>query len=483
MRENDEVAAAAYDLVLAGGQIANADGTFPGTVAIQDGRIAAVWHADAIPDLIEATEVLDCSGRWVIPGGVDPHVHVGITFGDVQTPEDHLRCSRAALLGGTTTIVDFAIGRPDQSPLAAVDERLAGAREGSLADYALHGCYTDRDAEQLDQIPDLVDRGVRTIKVYTTYREQMMASDGLVRSIMERLMGFDGMTYVHAEDNSTIETLMAQLAGQGPIPYDKIRVARPEAAEVRAVRHVLEIAADVGAPVYFVHQSTPVASQLTRMARARGQLAYSEVCPHYVTLDESVYDAHAGECYTCCPPLRNKATVESLMRAVAAGHVDTIGSDHCAFGAAIKLERKHDLTRMPFGMPGVQTRVPLMLSELVCKRDVSMSTVVSLLSTNPARLCGLYPRKGVIAAGADADLLVWSPEGESTLTAAGLAHDSDYTPFEGWRVQGSLSTVIRRGTVMCRDGALVDDSPGQLLASGPISHTGPVALPGRQLSA
>lgn len=459
-----------YDLVIEGGRIANAGGSFPGTVAILDGAIAQVWHATSAPADLEAKERWDCTGRWILPGGVDPHVHVGISFGDVQTPEDHLQCTRAALLGGTTTIVDFAIPRPGQSPLAAVDERLAAAAEGSLADYALHGCFTDRDEPHLDQIQAMAARGVRTIKVYTTYRGDLMASDALIRRVMQELLPHDGLTYVHAEDNSMIEALMAELGRDGPVHYQKILEARPESAEERAVARVLEIAGDVGAPVYFVHQSTARATELTRAARARGIHAYAEVCPHYTTLDDSIYARNGGECFTCCPPLRSRATVDALMQVVASGGVDTLASDHCAFDTAIKAERKHDLHAMPFGMPGVQTRVAVMLSELFCHREVPMSAIVDMLCARPAQLSGVYPRKGVIAAGADADLLVWSPEGETLVEADALSHASDYTPFEGWQVHGALEVVVRGGRVVCRDGKLVEESLGQLVPSGPIRH-------------
>ncbi len=198
-----------FDLVLTGGRIANEDGTFPGTVAVTGGRIAQVWHASSAPPRLPAARTIDCAELWILPGGVDPHVHVGISSGDVQTSEDHLACSRAALLGGSTMIVDFAVTRPGQSPLDAVEERFAGAAAGSLTDYALHGVFTDRDAEYLWQIPELVRHGVRTIKVYTTYRDELMASDELIRQVMTALLPHEGLTYVHAEDNSAIEALMA----------------------------------------------------------------------------------------------------------------------------------------------------------------------------------------------------------------------------------------------------------------------------------
>ncbi|MEZ7004328.1 amidohydrolase family protein [Streptomyces sp. AD55] len=457
-----------YDMILADAMIANAEGTFRGSVAVKDGRIADVWHA-AEPHEPRADQVIDCSDRWLLPGGVDPHVHVGITFGDTVTSEGHLQCSRAALAGGTTTMVDFAIPQPGQTPLEAVRRRLEAADGTSLADYALHGCFTDRDADRVEEIGKMADLGVRTIKVYTTYRDEMMAGDDLIHEIMTALRPYGGLTYVHAEDNSVIERRMEELGRAGDIPFGLIRSARPEEAEDRAVRHVIAMARQAGAPVYFVHQSTATALETTRAARAAGVAAYSEVCPHYMLLDETLYDGEAGECFTCCPPLRSRATVDAVAAMVAAGEVDTLGSDHCAFRTEHKTPNTHDLRRMPFGMPGVQTRMVMTLSEMFIRRRVPMSTLVALLSTRPAMLSGLYPRKGVIRAGSDADLVVWDPRGTSVIAGESLLQDSDYSPFEGWTVHGSIHTVYRGGVAVYGDGAQAAPGPGSLLGSAPVT--------------
>lgn len=456
-----------FDLVLTGGTVANADGDFRADVAVAGGRVAAVWPAGAAP-AYTAGEVRDCTGQWILPGGVDPHVHVGITFGDVVTSEGHEACTRAALAGGTTTIVDFAIPRPGQDPLTAVLERQEGARRGAVTDYALHGCFTDEHVGNLDQIDELVRLGVRSIKVYTTYRDELMAGDKLIAAVMSALRPHQGLTYVHAEDNTTIERLLAELADAGPIPYEKIVEARPESAEEKAVAHVLALAREQRAPVYFVHQSTPAATELTRAARAAGVQAFSEVCPHYLLLDESAYDGGSGECFTCCPPLRARPTVDALLARTLAGQVDTIASDHCAFRREHKSANAHELRQMPFGMPGVQTRLPVVLSELVVHRGLPVSAAVELLSAGPARLSGLYPRKGVVRAGSDADLVLWSRDGETEISAAGLEQASDYTPFEGLRVHGRITAVVRAGVVVIGDGAAADPPAGRLLPSGPI---------------
>lgn len=456
-----------FDTILRDGMVATSAGSFTGAVAVRDGEIAEIWHGSP-PEGVEAAAVVDCADRWVLPGGVDPHVHVGISFGDVQTSEDHRQCTVAALTGGTTTIVDFAIPQADQSPLEAVEQRQALAEGNCATDYALHGCFTERDAGHLDQIPALVDRGVRSIKLYTTYRGELMATDGVIREVMTRLLPYQGLTYIHAEDNSIIEELMADLAGRGPIPYELIRTARPESAEDKAVRHILELAGEVGAPVYFVHQSTAVALELGRAARARGQRVYAEVCPHYALLDDERLIEHHGECFTCCPPLRGRPTVDAVMARLVAGEVDTVGSDHCAFLTKHKVANAHDLRTMPFGMPGVQTRMPIMLSELFLSQRAPMSTVVDLLCTTPARLSGLYPRKGAIQVGADADLVVWSAQGSTTVDSSLLRQASDYSPFDGWQVRGRIEQVYRHGELVIGDGARDVAFTGRTLPSGPI---------------
>ena len=461
-----------YDLILRQARIANPDGEFTGALGIRSGRIAAVWPEagdpgrDASP--AQAGQVLDCAGCWVLPGAVDPHVHVGISFGSVATDETYEQCSAAALLGGTTTIVDFAIPGPGQTPLEAVEARLAAGRS-CLTDFALHGCYTQRHAPFTGDIPALADRGVRTIKLYTTYRDELMASDELIGTVMTELARRGGLTYLHAEDNSTIDDLTAQVSGAGPIDYTMIKKLRPEEAENRAVARMIELAADSGAPVYFVHQSTARALELAHAARSAGQPVFSEVCPHYLLLDESRYDLDYGECFTCCPPLRSPATRDALLAAVLAGAGDTIGSDHCAFVRRHKAGAAHDLSAMPFGVPGVQTRMPVLLSELHARRGLPMPDLVRLTATRPAELSGLADRKGRVAVGVDADLVIWDPAASTTISAAGLAQASDYSPFDGMELAGAIDTVIRSGQILVTNGTLQRSVPGRYLAAAPIN--------------
>lgn len=314
-----------------------------------------------------------------------------------------------------------------------------------MTDFSLHGCYTDDHVGALGRIGELIELGTRTIKVYTTYRDKLMASDTTIAEVMRALSEVGGMIYVHAEDDDLVVQRMSELGREGPVPFQLITDARPVEAETIATLRILDLARAEDAACYFVHQASPDAVEAVRLARRDGAHAFSEVCPHYLLLDDSRYIHVHGSRYTCCPPLRSPEVRERLMQLVLEEVADVIASDHCAFHDRHKSPNEQDLDHMPFGMPGVQTRVPIALSALYGERGLAMGSVVRYLSTRPAQLNGLYPQKGVLAVGSDADILVWDERGVGTIAAEDLLQDSDYSPFEGLRVTGSLSGVYLRG--------------------------------------
>lgn len=432
-----------FDLLLVNGRIVTEAGEFLGCLGVKDGVIA---YLGVEPPDGDARERVDCDGRWILPGGVDAHVHVGISFGTTQTSEGWAECSRAALAGGTTTIVDFAIPGAGEDPIEAFRNRLADAAEHCVSDYSLHGCYTEAHVDSLDRIGELIALGTRTIKVYTTYKGKLMASDATIERVMEALGEADGVVHVHAEDDDFVTGRMEELSRLGPVHFSRISEVRPVEAEDIATRRIIGLAQKAGTACYFVHQASPDAIEAVEIARRGGARIYSEVCPHYLVLDDSQY-AHGHGCrFTCCPPLRSAEVRDELMRLVVDGRVDVIASDHCAFHDHHKKPNEDDLEQMPFGMPGVQTRVPVTLSELHAKRGVAMGRVVDYLSTRPAKLNGLYPGKGTLAVGSDADIVVWDARGNSTVVAEELIQHSDYSPFEGLEVSGSIVEVYLRGT-------------------------------------
>lgn len=459
------------DLVIHGGVVVNAEGSRPATIAIADGRVVGLTDPALPPP--PHRRAIDAHGALVIPGGVDPHCHIGQQLEYHQALDDYASASVAALHGGTTTVVDFAIPAAGVPPLTEVRARRELARV-SRCDTALHGCVIDWDDSTADQIATMAAEGVRTIKLFTTYRDAVMAEPETVLRVMRALRDAAGLAYVHAEANHVIEDAQAVAAQLGGGHAADMPSTRPELAEAAAVAQVLATAEHVGAPVYFVHLTTAAATDLVHDARQRGVVAYAETCPHYLALDESVYGGQHPERYVCCPPLRASASVAALRVRTLAGQVDTIGSDHCCFSTEQKASGRHDVMLAPNGLPGVETRLPVAYTELVLRQRLPVERFVALFATNPARLNGLRG-KGSISVGADADLVLIDPAATRPARAADLHMATDYTPFEGRELGGWPLVVVSGGQVVLDEHGFHDPGPvGRALRADP--------LPGRLLT-
>ncbi|WP_270887131.1 amidohydrolase family protein [Pedococcus sp. 5OH_020] len=443
------------DLVVHGGTVVNATGSRAATVLIAGGRITALLDANS--PLPSHARAIDATGQLVIPGGVDPHCHVGQRLGDVSMLDDHEQASIAALWGGTTTIIDFAIPEPGQTPLEAAHTRLkqAGA---ARCDTALHGGVVAWDHSTRGQLFAMADLGVRTTKLFTTYRDGVMADTETIRAVMATTEELGGVTLIHAEQNHIIETHQKDAAAAGHRHSRFMASMRPEQAELESVKQVLTIAEQEQASVYFVHQTTADVVDLVRQARARGVRVYSETCPHYLVLDDSLYEKQHPERYVCCPPLRSTATRDDLRAVVLQGHVDTIGSDHCCYSTVQKSAHADDAVNVPNGLPGVETRLTVTFDSLVSSQQMAVEDFVALTSTNPARLNGLRG-KGYIAPGADADLVVFDPHQRRAVTTSDLHMATDYTPYEGHSFTGWPTTVIAGGRVVVDPDGFHDPGP------------------------
>lgn len=437
------------DLVLVGGTVVNAGGRQAATVVVRAGLVSDVLPASApVPPHARAIDVF---GKAVIPGGVDPHCHVGQRLGEVSMLDDYAGASTAALWGGTTTIIDFAIPEPGEDPLQAVQARVRSA-ERARCDTALHGSVIAWDGRTARQLKAMAELGVLTTKLFTTYRGGVMADVETIRAVMTANESRGGVTLIHAEANHTIEDAQqaAKASGRGHSRWHA--AMRPEAAELMAVERILLMAEQSGAAVYFVHQSTPAVVDRVAEARARGVRAYSEVCPHYLLLDDSVYAGPGPERFVCCPPLRARSTVRALRQRVLDGLVDTIGSDHCCYSTEQKVIHADDAVQVPNGLPGVETRLSAAHQALVVEGGMALEDLVALVSTTPARLNGLR-NKGVVAPGADADLVVLDQDLTRTPTADSLHMRTDWTPFEDVPLTGWPVVVVSAGRVVLdRDG-------------------------------
>ncbi|MGI5272380.1 dihydropyrimidinase [Nonomuraea sp. CA-218870] len=464
-------------VVIRGGTVAEAGWSAPADVFLAGGKVTALAEPGA-PAPRGATEI-DARGMLVLPGGVDPHCHVGFTSGDFTSLDDYAQCTTAAVFGGTTTIVDFAIPRPGQSPADAAHAQRARAA-GGLCDSALHACVVEWDETVPEQLRSLVADGMPTVKMFTTYRGETMADEDTILRTMATLRDLGGMVVIHCEANHIIEDTQTRCSHDGRIGAEHMAATRPELAETASVAEVLAIAESLRAPVYFVHQSTPEAVELVAAARWRGVAAYSESVAHHLVLDDSLYAGATPERFVCCPPLRPRPVVDGLARHLATGEITTIGSDHCCYDLAQKESRRSDVRVMPNGLPGVETRLPVVFSEFVAGGGLPVTRFVELTAANPARANGLYPRKGTLMPGADADVAIWDPSARWTITSDALHMATDYTPYEGMAVTGRPRTVLVGGRVVVHDGVLADPEPrGRHLAAGPVTSPGGRTRPAR----
>ncbi|KIC68179.1 amidohydrolase family protein [Pseudarthrobacter phenanthrenivorans] len=432
------------DLVIANATVVNSTGRQEAHIVVHEGKIAAL--VDAARPVPAAARSIDATGKLVIPGGVDGHCHVAQVTGRFRTLDDYRTTSTAALWGGTTTIIDFGIPRDAQeTPLAAVlnKKELATA---SRCDVALHGAVVSWDETVPWQLEQLAAEGVRSVKMYTTNRGTTMADGDTILKVMREMVRLDGLTYIHAEHDPIIADCTEQHAQDGRIGIGHLHRTRPELAEEISVKETLAMAEYTGAPVYFVHQSTAGAVDLVSQARERGFDAYSETCPHYVTLDDSVYASTFPEWFACCPPMRSAETVAALKERLVSGAIRTMSSDHSCYDLSQKRERTDDVRAMPHGLPGVETRMPVTFTAMT-SAGATVEQFVSAFAAEPARI-NAVPGKGRIAEGFDADLVVFDPAEERMVNGAALHMGTDFSPFDGKALTGWPAVVVSNGSVV-----------------------------------
>lgn len=445
------------DLLITNATVVNADGRTQAHLGITDGTITAMY-AHATRDLPAARHTIDASGRLLIPGGVDVHCHVEQVTGPYKSRDTFATATTAALHGGTTTIMDFGIpAGTHESPLEALENKLH-LIDGARCDVGLHGSVITWDDSVPAQLTTMAEKGVRSVKLYTTNRGTTMADEDTILKVMKEMVRLDGLTYIHCEHDAIIVDRMNTCAAEGHAGIAHLPQTRPAISEDASVREILAIAEYTGAPVYFVHQTTPGAVDAVQEARSRGQQVFSEACPHYLLLDESVYASDTPEKFACCPPMRSAEKVAGLLDRVAWKHVDVISSDHSGYNLAQKRQSNADVRRMPHGLPGVETRMPATYTVLVEQRGVPVERFVEVFATAPAKINGLTT-KGVVAVGYDADLVLFDPTEARTVDGSALHQDTDFSPFDGLTLHGWPSTVISRGQVVVDNGNFIDPGP------------------------
>lgn len=459
-----------FDLVIRGGRIATAADIFDADIGIRDGTIVAIGK-----DLDPGGEDIDASGRLVLPGGVDAHCHFDQPTSDGSVMADDFDSGpRSAAFGGTTTVIPFACQQKGQSLRAAVDDYHQRAEGKSVIDYAFHLIVTDPNPQVLGQeLPALIREGYTSFKIYTTY-DDLKLNDREIIEVLALAKRECALTMIHAENSDAIAWLTEALERAGQVAPRHHADARPAIAEREATHRAISLAEIVDVPMLVVHVSGGEAMDQIAQARAKGLKVFAETCPQYILLtrDDLDLDGFEGAKHICSPPPRDAESQASVWRGLANGTFQVFSSDHAPFkydsitGKKIRGEGS-SFFHVPNGIPGVETRLPLLFSEGVGRGRISLNQFVALTSTNPARLYGLYPRKGTIAIGADADIAIWDPEREVTINNAQLHHNVDYTPYEGHHVTGWPEIVLQRGEILIRKGELcTKKNPGQFLACG-----------------
>ena len=435
-------------ILIRGGTLVTPDGCFPGDVAIEDESIVAVG---AGLRMTEQFSVLDARGCIVLPGLIDCHTHIALDTGIYQTADDWEIGTRTAACGGITTVVDYATQYHGQSLKQAVENRWAAAEGKACIDYGLHCMVTDLARGREEELGDLVRMGVPSVKLYTTYRPNYYADDDLVLRMFRASASGGLLVTLHCENDALVTAATGDLVARGETTWRYHGRSRPALAEQEAAARVLFLAEACRAPVYIVHCSSGRTVELVRQARGRGVMAFAETCLQYLLLDDSRYSGEHPEWYILQPPLRDQSNNEALWRLIEEGAVSTLATDHCDYTLAQKTA-ENDFTHTPGGLPGMETLLPLLYTYGIVEGRMSWDQLARLVAANPARIFGLYPRKGILAPRADADVVVFDPRGESTLQASKLHNRAGYTPYEGWRVQGAIKLVVSRGQIIYEDG-------------------------------
>jgi dihydropyrimidinase len=453
----EEEQPAMLDLVISGGTLVTEDASLTADLGVLDGRIALIGERGSLP---RAREVLDASGLQVLPGLVDAHVHVALPLGEFTTRDGFAEASLAAAFGGVTTIVDFAIPNQHETPRAALDRRQEEAAAQCFVDYAFHATVARAVPDEvLEDVPRLIAEGFPSFKAFTVYRDLVMVEPADVLELMRVLGSHGGLLLVHAETASIIERRIARYVAAAQTSPEFHPLSRPAIAETDTVRSVIGFVEETGCPACFVHLSTAGSVRLLAEARSRGLPVYGETCPQYLLLDAALYSGQHGERYICSPPVRGASEREALWDGLGRGHVQMVNTDHCCYDSQQKAVHRDYFPAAPNGLPGVETRLRLMLTEGYHAGRFTLNRLVQLVSSNPARVVGSYPTKGAIAVGSDADLVLVNLGKRGTIRSAELHMATDYTPYEGRDYRGDVVATISRGHVVVRNGRAVG-SPG-----------------------
>jgi dihydropyrimidinase len=437
-----------FDRIIKGGNVVTPAGSFTGDVGITGEKITAL----AVNlEAGKSTKVIDAKGHHVIPGVLDVHVHLELPFCGTVSADDYRTGTRAAARGGVTTLIDFAIPYAGESLNDAADNWMRKAEGKSLIDYTFHICIT-RWNDHKDQIKAMVDRGFTTFKEFMIYEsEGWQSDDRAMFGTLEKMREYGTMLLVHAESARVLDELIARSHTPELMKQYGAKLhpmTRPNFIEAEAIQRAVQWCEATGGQLYIVHMSTGEGADIIRAAQARGVPVLAETCVQYLVLDDSVFDREEGHLFACCPQLKKPKDVERLWKGLKTGEVSVVSTDTCTFNREQKGMWNGDWTKIPMGMPGLETLLPLTYTKGVLGGRMSLDEMCAKLSTNPAKIMGLYPRKGAIQVGADADIAIIHPKKVNKIEPSEMETNADWSPYEGWDLAGFSRTTLSRGEVI-----------------------------------
>ena len=451
---------------ITGGTCVTASERFAADVYVENGRIFALGRGLDLP----VDQTIDASGCLILPGGVDPHVHLDFPTLTTKTADDTTSGTSSAARGGTTTIINFALQRGGEALGATLERSLTNADGHAVIDYGFHVIVTDLPERRFGELDEIVKEGASSVKLFMAYPGELMVDDATLLTVMERVSQQGGLTMVHAENGPAIQVLIQRALAEGRTSPQWHGKTRPTILEAEAVHRAVVLAELTGSPAYFVHISCDEAAREVAMAKARGLPIFAETCPHYLTLDDSVYagDDFDVAKYVMTPPLRPVHHQDALWHGIRRGDIDVISTDHCPFCMVGQKDAgQGDFSKIPNGVGGVEHRLVLLYDRGVRQGEISLERLVSITATTPAKLFGLYPQKGTLAVGSDADIVVFDPNGTTMISVENSPTQVDYSIYEGRVCAGKVRHVFSRGQQVVADAVVVGRAGhGQFVARG-----------------
>lgn len=420
---------------------------------------------------MKADKTIDAKGCYLFPGGIDAHTHMELPFMGTKASDDFETGTLAGLHGGTTTIIDFAIQKQGDTLNAAYNTWQEKAQGKVYGDYAFHVAVTDFNPKTRAEIKDLVQKqGVTSFKSFMAYKGALMIDDRQIIGLLDETAKYGALVTTHAENGDLVDTLIAENRAKGNLTPKYHPLSRPPIVEAEATGRVMDLAHYGGHPLYIVHMTCDEALDRVREGTKRNQKVFVETCVQYLLLDDSVYEEEnfGGAKYVMSPPIRKKKDQEALWAGINQNLVEVVATDHCPFCMDQKRMGENDFSKIPNGAPGVEDRMELMFSEGVLKNRISLNKFVEVTATAPAKIFGMFPKKGTIAVGSDADIVIFDPSKKHTVSAKTRHMNCDYNAYEGWNVTGKCRTVLLRGAVAIDEGkALIQKGFGKYIARKP----------------